>query len=991
MASFSINSEAGPSKPTFTLGNPISLVKKISDVQDHIEENDIDHTEDESFTCRPLRMTPPRPPRSLRRSFDSPNRRFSSSSLSRDTITHDWSPLNVRPSHRRASSTRTSSFSSIPPSPIEVIEEDRCRVSFDAIPTSPSKSTFSPITETEELAISRTNSRGSFGQNKDDQVTLVKRKSTKKKARFLESETQTEIGAEAPSGFPSRSNTGSSNKVNIDNCVPYISAFADEDNTDVYEDEGFRIPVDENIRSIPGIVGLGEGWAGGPQKQQKKKWYQRNSPSPQQIEEDPLSLWSQPDSQEGQDPISSSPSSSPLRGIWNRSKKNLFGQSATALVTTHVSPPRSQSRLKGLFSLSKVNLITSERNTTRIPASPPKGKSKRFSLGMISTSEITLQTPPSRNIPASPSMPVLASSIATTSTSETGLQNSYTQEGHASSQGDLTALGEAIPSRSSSLKANKGLPPPWRPSSMIVNPRASVLIVPDNEKHEGSASSTSIETPQNSDSGASSSWKGHTLTRSATFGCEDIASEQRMSEEIDLPGSDDSWVNIRKDTQNHGDGRFTPRSPTHHNRSIPSQSKNSWFNKIKNAFYPSSQQDGPSSSDSIGKKVDRLLVHRKSRNSKSLNMANNSDSANTYISGLSEPVMEPLKPSAPDMEVQRHSSKHRRRASWMIRSSSSLAKRLSRLTENEEDEHSNGEDVDRTRACTPIEPDQRGQSEIANFLNRRRSSNFSSMGFRSRRSSSVRSLEDIGRIPASLSMPALSRLTTTDLSLHVALEGEELGLDDILDQTKRESIISSLGFGYSTPNLFQTQTQAQMQTKQQALQSTFATLSGSSSDPASTSNEVTATNPSYKDKMIAKHHSLPLRTSYEKHQRNTTVSSIGSSISPSIMTPRHPNQMSTFLDALTLPINNVQHTSPPNSQSENPTLLGANLQMPKRNSVSTARFSMDSYITQPSLYDTEEVVHATAIRVDAIEDMQKKASVLSLEELGKNWPQIIKN
>ncbi|KAK6905568.1 hypothetical protein I203_106398 [Kwoniella mangroviensis CBS 8507] len=982
MESYTMNAQAGPSSPSsrFTLGPIISPTTKMIPLTE--QEIDLDHNESTPTTPRPfntsLPVTPPRPARSPRRSIDCSHHRPSISSVHSGMVTYDWTPLRIQPSHSRASSSLRSSISSTHPVPGD---ENRCRVSFDATPVPPSISEFSVTTQTP------TSSRVSLGQPTPAQMEAVfdDRRKNVKKARFLEAPlmTRLDLGTSSDTAYTHRS---------------YLSAFTGEDDPDMYAEE-FRVPVDEAIRSVPGVVGLGEGWAGGPQKREKKKWFQRR----QTVEEDPLSLWKGNEQK----------TTSPIRGIWSRSKKNLFGQSSPALLSEQqhdTQPPRSSTVLGKLFSLSRSNLASPDSSQH---ANPNKSKSKRFSLGIISSSEVTLQQDPTIAIHPSPSMPALSLTAPSDSNPQRHRQKQYSQSSLARSEGDLT-MPSQIPSRSSSLR-KQGLPPPWRPSSMILTnggQRNSMLLVPpERDGNATSDSTTSLETPATCLSSTSSLSRGHALTRTATFGLDDIAVEQRIDEEnnISEEESDNDWEHVRRESSTPNANELEkdkelPRIPSPQRRPSLKQRRTTWLKRMKNVLTSSNTRD--SSSTSIGQTVDRLLARRKSSNAR-----NSTVDLDSSVNSA-EPTMEPLKtsPLAPRRKASR--SKHRRN-SWMIRSSSSLAKRLSRLTEHEEgitghenvghDEEIDIEDVDHAnRLASPLgfasfEPsevrkDRRKTSKKMDLSERRRSSNFSLLAVKSRRSSSVHPLDEIDRFPGSISMPALSKLTTTDLNLRVSLDGEELGLEDILDEQRRGSIVQSIRSGTPIPSLTLTP-------REQAIENTLETLSRKSNSIKIQRSP--SPNPSYRSKMKARHTSLPLNTTHvsdinvdkrhaggKSHKRSTTVSTMDSAHSANLITPRHPNELATFMDALTLISPSTPVEEEPIVTETEETLGLGGLTVPgneKRSSINTHRFSGESYLTQPSLYDTEEVVQGHAIRVDSIEDMQRQASVVSLTDIGRNW------
>lgn len=84
-----------------------------------------------------------------------------------------------------------------------------------------------------------------------------------------------------------------------------------------------RAPVDAALRSMPGVVGLGDGWANVPQSKPKKRWFRKEKQPSAPPEDDPLSLWSMSDA--SQPPTS--PEKEASNAKWWKSRKNLFNAS----------------------------------------------------------------------------------------------------------------------------------------------------------------------------------------------------------------------------------------------------------------------------------------------------------------------------------------------------------------------------------------------------------------------------------------------------------------------------------------------------------------------------------------------------------------------------------------------------------------------------------------------------------------------------------------
>ncbi|RXK42073.1 hypothetical protein M231_00795 [Tremella mesenterica] len=125
--------------------------------------------------------------------------------------------------------------------------------------------------------------------------------------------------------------------------------------TDEGEIVGIVPNVDATVRAAPGVVGLGEGWAGGPAAKPKNKtqWFRSLSNGQVEHSHDPLALWTPPQK-----------SQEPKRSVWGRSR-GLFGASMPLLSqpdpiiksdfhpTVKVGPVKT---LRGLLSKSKVDL-----------------------------------------------------------------------------------------------------------------------------------------------------------------------------------------------------------------------------------------------------------------------------------------------------------------------------------------------------------------------------------------------------------------------------------------------------------------------------------------------------------------------------------------------------------------------------------------------------------------------------------------------------------
>jgi hypothetical protein len=176
------------------------------------------------------------------------------------------------------------------------------------------------------------------------------------------------------------------------------------------------IPVDANLRSMPGVVGIGEGWAGGPQGQDKKRrlWFRRKSSK--KPADDPLALWSIQESDPMASPNGKGAKRGGIKDAWNRSIGK-FGSTPALLSGDQVntgSGNKSGGGIKTFFSRSRVDLID-ENNTKRPVDSQAQAKKERRRTATFfgsSKSQVELSTPRARPMstvlaptPQSPSPP----------------------------------------------------------------------------------------------------------------------------------------------------------------------------------------------------------------------------------------------------------------------------------------------------------------------------------------------------------------------------------------------------------------------------------------------------------------------------------------------------------------------------------------------------------------------------------------------------------
>ena len=189
--------------------------------------------------------------------------------------------------------------------------------------------------------------------------------------------------------------------------------------------------VHEALRSAPGVVGIGEGWAGGPAARAKARWFRR----PSRLEEDPLALWDQSDREETE---------RVGKGVWNLSR-GFFGSSSPGLGRTDPPGPSGIQRVLGVFSKSKLNLVDSARDS-----SSAKPRKPLFGRKAVSAIDLSMRSQPTKRT-------VDDQMDTHDAIKGTRRQAAYGEASFARSEGNLS-----IPQRSSSMSG--GPRPPWRPS-----------------------------------------------------------------------------------------------------------------------------------------------------------------------------------------------------------------------------------------------------------------------------------------------------------------------------------------------------------------------------------------------------------------------------------------------------------------------------------------------------------------------------------------------
>ncbi|WWD18026.1 hypothetical protein CI109_102473 [Kwoniella shandongensis] len=904
-------------------------------------------------------------------------------------------------------SSRSSLRSNTPPA--SPSQEYRSRVSLDATPIPPSLEFAPPASP---------RSTHSMRQSEFDTETVAESSSSSprsngKTARFSQAIPMNRYDQESTSTHTYTTSHSYASSLSREEMTPSRSTVEGQ--------------VDRVLRSTPGVIGLGEGWAGGQQRSEGsgRSWFRRKKSSTSQIEEDPLALWSR-DPEESGGP---STTHSPLKDMWNRSKRNLFSRSSTALNDTTSQPP---SKARGFFSKSLVNLTTSNPSndtfSTRLDNESETNRrslAQRFNLS--STSETMLNTvqPNKTSMPPSPSLPLLLAAPLTIPEYKQQPQQSRVvrqwndNAAFSRSETNLFSIENEIPCRSSSLqRRSQGLRPPWRPQSLLIAGRPHTPLIrevdeePSPTQAQRTESSISLETPTTSETShpeeQADSQPTHPLVRTATFGIDDAATELRIDDEEPVPGLDtiEAWARGKEalDKPLH-------RVPSPQRRANGEKKRSSLLGRMMTVFTSSlsrgsSIRSTTSSSSGFGREASTTPIRKTSFKRPKRTSATITPRAMT-------PVMEPLStpfPSRPSSASGLHPHK-----SWR---KSSFAKRLSKLTEldneNEEDgnEMTQGRVEDSTLAGKFREHRRSTSIHLLSPLKSRKSQSSHvhlDLSTRSPAGSTYSgSVRDLRGMTASLSMPALTKFTTTDLNLHVDLDGagEGLGLEDILDEERRESIVQQL----------------------------VTTKGDSGKDPVASSSSQPGGSPRMKRRSMhsySKSSSEPLssvieaRSSANTRIRHSSMQLIGSKFesnappSPSSMviptfdfettspdsaigitTPKTGeislggggsffNHLSLGEDAFkqgrTEEEKVISFPTPPKRDERRLSAIShpySSLRISENGGLDTKRTSMTSFLSKIS-FDESDVVEQKAIRVTSLSELQQRASVLTMNQLGQ--------
>lgn len=554
-----------------------------------------------------------------------------------------------------------------------------------------------------------------------------------------------------PQIYPHSGQTASCSR----DCEQYDIGKVNNEHEGTDEQEGAQTPTlaDATLRSAPGVVGIGEGWAGGPQRQQRSSWWRRRQATDE--ENDPLSLWSSENGKE------KSGSMSPLRSLWNRSVQK-FGGSMPHLPIDGSPKKRS--------SASDGERASRTQVSDKVPGSPTLvyGSKTVFSL-------------------ASQSTPYLAAPLTTTRRHHSPPASILSHSTSGASEPHLP-LNDLRPAPTESRRAS-GPRPPRRPHSLsgpsasastrstkpeaIYETPESTIIVPmvtqetDEDEVDGT-NATSVNAPP-----------AAPLQRTGTFGAAGPEADHTHNSE------EDPFVQIKQDIRDRyrqstvGDETLEKSHTEHHPKMESTTRRSSILDRIRTAFSPPrSASKRPSTPSPL-----RLFSRAPSPSpSRSMTPLSSTTKPPMFTRTASDPARLASKQAAKEAleapaSVPRTRSslsvRHKRRKSW-IGSGDAWAKRLSLLPEQEEEEK------EKATLDESTVKSSRRNSLIFRVLPTRASSSVSI---------NLQSAE-MANLP--LVHPTnLARLSTTDLDLHLDLPETGLGLDDILVDHKRQSIIDT--------------------------------------------------------------------------------------------------------------------------------------------------------------------------------------------------------
>lgn len=620
-------------------------------------------------------------------------------------------------------------------------------------------------------------------------------------------------------------------------------------------------PVDANLRSMPGVVGLGDGWAGGPQNQGKKRklWFMKKAKVKE--DEDPLALWSIQESGGDAHGLKAGQKRGMLKEAWNRSISK-FG-SMPALVSgeqVNGTVTGAKASVKALLSRSRLDVSRDDKTGSGAAVDiedqdekPSKRRSVAFFGSSKSQIDVSTSKPSPTATPLRSDTAPAPQSPPSPSPVPRGTLIGLSDSSRPRDTSNITPI--AVPPRDnrrlsmplSAPAVPGGLPPPWRPQSYIIpRPEPATPAPRPFSRHGDHAESedlgetrdvdqrtpSMLEGPQTSGSSASAetpvtgsadgkslkhkrsvllasedghSGLGHGLSRTGTPLVPEGSRGRSAAgtptfpipRDPSTPGFDTlkDWA---AEGKRPGSRALRPlRSQTPRSRELSSQSQQSgrskWgsvsiFDKLKQALaVPETPSPGQAFStatqvrqpaESQGMEMDKDLPEIPSRTSTPLNMPGafplDSPTKNSPLPAspydITQAVaQEMLATPSPSRPGSRHSTRKRGLSGdiW--------SRRLSKISETN-NIPSNAEPPSR---ASSRQEKRRSYSALAGRF-----------GFTAMRRNSLRADDEPDRLSGSDGHGAVTMLTPALEALEFG--DDSLGLDDILDEDRRISLVRDL-------------------------------------------------------------------------------------------------------------------------------------------------------------------------------------------------------
>ena len=429
--------------------------------------------------------------------------------------------------------------------------------------------------------------------------------------------------------------------------------------------------INTALRSAPGVVGLGEGWAGGPQrKKAKRKWATRGD----KVEADPLVL---PAVDEGNEVGASR---SPLKAIWDHSVLLLFGGSQTGPSESQGEVKEEASlgeKLKGMFSRSRLNL--SSFSPGDVP--PSKTSKELFSSSQPDLLGSPSSPPPAQHHNAGQRPPFPRDSVARSG----------------------PHLGATPPRRPDSLKGqnlsptSRGRASPWRPVSSMGGMRSQTPSIPEVDEPPASSSSVSLETPLTDDNPPALLRVAQPNTSPGRILMNDFSRAQRSSD-AEEPGMD----TLRAWAEEAGDSRI--KSPT----PASSKRKQSIFSWQRGTTSP---PEYPAKGNPHARSMP-ILSTIPSPTPAAREPALRVPMSNPTYAFTPDLNYEAPSPPSPIRSTPINRPPDVRGSSWIALSGDTWRKRLSRLSEDDEEQgHHRQSLLDRVRAPSFRTPSSRSRND----------------------------------------------------------------------------------------------------------------------------------------------------------------------------------------------------------------------------------------------------------------------------------------